>query len=211
MFVSINEKNGALLYSRSMLTYGLAGIALGELAAMGRVSFDGKRVTAGTTSLTGDEFLDDVLNVLAKKASAYKTSYLISSISHKVNRFAKRLLERLEDNGFIRIEQRRFLGLIPYDRYIVSRIREHEKIVRELKDIVLEGNKRPGPKIALLLTMLNTCDVLRRLFDKEERKQVRGTLKKIGKAEFFETLDDFGKDLQKAVKAIIAAAHAAAA
>lgn len=209
-FTSINGKNGALLNSRRFLIFGLAGIALGELAAMGRISFDGKRIIADTTSLTGDELLDDVLKVLAQKASACKTSLLIFSISRKVKRFAKRMLERLEDNGFIRIEQSRFLGLIPYDRYFVSRVREHEKLVRELKDIVLKGDKSPEQQKALLITMLHTCDVLRRLFEKEERKQVRNTLRKIGKAEFFETLNDFDKDLHKAVKAIITAARAAA-
>lgn len=210
MFASINEKNGSLLYSRSILTYGLAGIALVELAGMGRISYDGKRVTAGTASLTGDELLDQILSVLAKKTSVCKTHSLISSISYKVNRFAKRLLERLEDNGFIKIEQSRFLGLIPYDRYIISRTSEHERLIRELKDIVLNTDKRPEPDKALIITILHACGVLRKLFDKNERKQAHYTLKMIGKAEFFETLGDFGKEVHKAVKAIIAAAHAAA-
>lgn len=211
MLASINMRNGTLLNSKSMLAYGLAGIALIELSRMEKITFDGKRVSAGTSLNTGVELLDDVMNVLAKKTSARKTSSLIYTISYKVKRFSKRILEGLEDSGFIRIEQGRFLGLIPYDRYIISRVGEYEKLVKELKDIVLKGDKKADSKEAVFISMLYTCSVFRRLLDKEERKQVKDTLKKIGKTEFFETLDDLSIEVIKAVKAIITAAQAAAA
>lgn len=210
MLVSINEKSGALLNARSMLTYGLAGIAVYELSKAGRLSFDGRVVTLNSASHTGDLFLDDVIDFMEEKQKSYKASTLIARLAVKVNRFAKRILERLEDNGSIKIEQNRFMGLIPYNRYVVSRVNEHEKLVNEIKEILRTGDKRAEYHQALLISVLSACSVLRRLFDREERKQYRDTFKMIGKAAYFETLDEIGSEVHKAVKAAIAAAQAAA-
>jgi hypothetical protein len=210
MLVSINEKNGALLNARSMLTYGLAGIAAYELLIIGRLSFDGKYVTLSSTSRTGDLLLDDVIDFMEKKQKSTKTGSLIARLSFKVNRFAKRILERLEDSGNIKIEQNRFLGLIPYNRYVISRVDEHEKLINEIREIIRTGNKRTDNQKALLISVLSACSVLHRLFDREERRRYRETFKMIGKAIYFETLDDFGAEVHKAVKAAIAAAQTAA-
>ena len=61
----------------------------------------------------------------------------------------------------------------------------------------------------MLVAMLLTCGVLRRLFDREELKQAGPALKKVGKGEFFETLTDFDIQVQKTVKSVIAAAQSA--
>ncbi len=210
MLVSINEKNGALLNRRSMLAYGLAGIAVHELSITGRLSFEGKVVTLKSSSHTGDLLLDEVIDFMEKRHKSCKVTALVTRLSFKVNRIAKRTLERLEDNGNIKIEQNRFLGLIPYNRYIISRVNEHEKLVNEIKEIIRNGDKRPEVRQALLISVLCACSVLHRLFDREERKQYRETFRRIGKATYFETLDEFGAEVHKAVKAAITAANAAA-
>ena len=193
-----------------MLIYGIAAVALAELASMGKIKYENKRIMLMDASLTGDELLDEALDICSGKASPCKVTMQISAISYKVKRFAKRVLERLEDNGFIKIEQKRFLGLIPYDTYMITRVSEHEKLVKELKDIVLRADQNAEPKNALVITILKACYVLHRLFDKEERRQASATLKAIGRAQFFMNLDDFGAELMKAVKSLIAAAQSAA-
>jgi hypothetical protein len=210
MLASINEKNGALLNAKSMLTYGLAGIVVYEISNAGRLSFDGKHVALNSSSHTRDVFLDDVIDFMAKTQKAYKTSTLVSRLAYKVKRFARRILEKLEDNGSIKIEQNRFLGLIPYNRYVISRVNEHKKLVNEIKEIIRTGDKKPENQKALLISILSACSILHRLFDREERKQYRNTFKLIRKAAYFETLDEIGAEVHKAVKTAIAAAQAAA-
>jgi hypothetical protein len=211
MLVSINEKNGALLNARSMLTYGLAGIAVYELSNEGRISFDGKHVTLNSSSHTGNVFLDDTIDVMAKKQTAHKTSILVSRLVYKVNRFARRILENLEDSGSIKIEQSRFLGLIPYTRYVISRVNEQKKLVNEIREIIRNGEKKADKHKAFLISILSACSILHRLFGKEERKQYRDIFKSIRKGAYFETLDDVGAEVHKAVKTAIAAAQTAAA
>ncbi len=210
MFASIDSNKGKLLHSRAILIYGAAGIALAELAERGRISIENRRVAIKDASSIGDLLLDELLDVIGKKGSHYRLNSLISSMQYKVKRFGKRLLENLEDNGMVRIEQGRFLGLIPYNRYIVTQVHEHTRLVEELKEIVLSGNRMPEPRKAMLISMLHTCSVLRRRLDSSEYRQAKEVLKQIGKGQFFDSLSNDGRELQKAVKMAITAAQTAA-
>lgn len=211
VLISINEKKGSLLSAGSMLTYGLAGIAEYELLKAGRISFDGKSIMLVSASRTGNIFLDEAIDFLSKKQKPYKVKTLTRRMAGRVRRFTKRVLERLEDNGILRIEQNRFLGLIPYNRYTVTRINEQKKLVNDIREIIRNGDKHPEADKAFLISVLSACDVLKKLFERTERKQLRDSLGMIARADYFETLDGFGIEVHKAVKAAIAAAQAAAA
>lgn len=210
IFAAINPQSGSLGYSKTYLGYGLAGIALAQLYRQDRITWDGKSVAGAGKGSAGDDLLDEILQLVLKREKPYRPQSLISTSLYRVPRLSKRVLERLEDNGMIRIEQQRFLGLIPYNRYNITRINEHGRLVKELKDIIVRGEKQPDAEIALLISMLSACGVLKGLFAREERKQVRETLKKINKGEYFRTLSLFDKDIQKSVRQIIAASNAAA-
>jgi hypothetical protein len=207
VFISINKTTGALYSPKSYLTYGLAGLALAELYRQGKITWDGKSVIAAGKSSTGDHLLDELMRMIENRKAPYRLQLLIGGTHYKVPRFCARILERLEDNGHIRIEQRRFLGLIPYSRYIVSRVSEHEGLIKELKSIVLSGERKPEACQALLLSNLQACGVLRRLFNKEERRKANELLKKIAKGNYFETLNPFEEEVLKAVRRAIAAAR----
>lgn len=189
--------------------YGAAGISLAELARLGIVEGEGNKVIYAGSSSANDTVLDEVLDAIIEKGLPAKLNTMISKIPHKVKRFGKRLLEKLESDGFMRMESCLFIGIFPYIRYVVTKESEHEKLVSELKDIILKEDRQIDQQKAFLITMLFSCGVLRKLFTREELKQVMPTLKKIGKGEFFESLNDFDVEVQKAVKSVIAAAQSA--
>lgn len=205
MFASINAKKSRLFTSRTFLLYGAAGISMAELARQGIIEGEGKNVTHAGSSSAKDPMLDEVLDAVIEKGLPSGLNSIISSIPRKVKRFGKRLMEKLESDGYIRMEPGRFIGIFPCIRYGIARNSEHERIVSELKDIILKEERQADPQKALLVTMLFTCGVFRKLFDRRELEQVGETLKKVGKGEFFETLNNFDKQVQKAVKSVIAA------
>lgn len=209
MFASVNAKKGRLFNSRTFLLYGVAGISLAELARLGNLEGAGKSVTYAGSSSAGDPMLDEVLDAVIEKGLPSSLHSLVGSIPRKMKKLGNRLMEKLESDGFIRMEQGRFIGIFPYVRYGVIRKSEHEKLIGELKDIIMKEERQTDPQKALLVAMLLTCGVLRRLFDREELKQAGPALKKVGKGEFFETLTDFDIQVQKTVKSVIAAAQSA--
>lgn len=209
VFASINGKDGRMLASSQFLAFGVCGTAIAELIDMGRLKFDGKHVYLTSTALTGNQILDEICAYIEKKKSRCRLDTLISSVPYYVKRLMKRLTENLEDNGYIRIEQYRFLGLIPYSRYMVSRVAQHQKMVNELKEVVLKGYKDADAGKAFQVAILYECGVYRRFLKKDEFKQIKETLKLIRKGDYFDRLDETGILIQKAVRNIIAASQAA--
>lgn len=213
MFISINPKNGGLFNSRTFIRYGLVGIAIAELFKLGKVNIDGKHLTINNTESTNHEILNDVLQVLSRKTTPQRLDSLVYSVAYKVRGIDRRVFEKLEDNGFLMINQKKFLGLFPYKRYTVTYEAERDKIIKGYKEIILNGDKSPDAESMLLISMTTVCEFSRRFFSKEEKRQAAGALKLIKKGKFFEPSDDVNariiKAVQRAIVATQAAAHAA--
>ena len=210
MYLSINRDTARMTTHRSFVIYGAAAIALFELLKRGKLKCDGKSVSSVSSASAGYVILDEVNKVIINKGSSYKMRTLISTVPYRVKGFGRRLMEDLEDNGIIRVEQGRFLGLIPYNRYIVTNEGRHEKLINELKNIVITGNRRAEPDIAFLISLLLECGVLKTLFRKEEKRELKEVFRTIGKFSFFENLDTNATAVLKAVRDAITAAQAAA-
>ena len=210
MFVSINRDTARMAAPRNYVLYGAGAIALFELLKQGKLKCDGKSVSSVSSASIGLEILDEVNKVIIKKGSSYRMRSLVSAVPYKVKGFGRRLMEDLEDNGMIRLEQGRFLGLIPYNKYMVTNAGRHEKLINELKNIVIAGNRRAEPDMAFLISLLLVCRVLKRLFRKEEKRELKEVFRSIGKFSFFETLDSNAAAVLKATRDAITAAEAAA-
>lgn len=207
MFASVNGK-GSFITPITYLAYGAAGIAVAELLKQGKIKFDGKVVTTVNSSSTGNEILDGI-NALIEKKSSYKLQTLIATAPYYIKRFKNVLIENLEDNGLVRIEEYRFLGLIPYKKYSITKVNQHEKLIQDLKNIVLKDEKSASPERAFIVTLFHYSFTLTRLFDKTERKQAKEKFKMIGKGTYFSTLSQSDHAILKAIKYSIAASHAA--
>jgi hypothetical protein len=210
VFASINRDAGRLAVHKSYIMYGAGAIALYELLKMGRLTCDGKSVTSASSASAGSEILDEVNKLIIKKGTSYKMRSLISAVPYKLRSLFRQLTEDLEGNGLIRLEQGRFLGLMPYNRYVVTNEGKHEKMLFELKYILITGNRRAEPDMAFLISLLYICRVLKNLFRKEEKKELKEVFRSIGKFNYFETLDASSATVLKAVRDAIAAAEAAA-
>ncbi len=209
VFASISGKNGRMLASSQYIAFGVCGVAVAELIDMGRMKLDGKHVLLTSTASTGNLILDEVCAFVEKKKSRYRLDALITSLPYYVKRMMKRLTENLEDNGCIRIEQHRFLGLIPYNRYVVSRVAQHQKLVKELKEVTLNAEKGTDAAKAFLIALLYECGAYKRFFSKDECKLIKESFKLIRKGAYFDHLDETGIKIQKTVRNAIAASQAA--
>ena len=182
-----------------------------ELIKLGKLKCDVKSVVSVSSVSVGEAFLDEVHKVIQNKRSAYRLRTLIGSVPYRIKGLGRRLFEDLEDNGMLRIEQSRFLGLIPYNRYIVTKTVAYEKLTNEMKDIVRTGKSRTDQDTAFLITLLHICRGLRKFFNRDEREKHRDIFRQIGKFTFFEALDDNAKAVLKGVRDAVTAAEAAAA
>jgi hypothetical protein len=79
-----------------------------------------------------------------------RISTWVNRLTNKSRTIFKAIIENLEVQNIVRIEHRKFLNLIPYQRYWFIDTRIRTEIIEILRNILLYG-KQPGKKEYMLL------------------------------------------------------------
>ncbi|MFF4604160.1 GPP34 family phosphoprotein [Streptomyces sp. NPDC001339] len=118
LLLALDPVRGRLLNNPTYLRYGLAGAALADLEAAGRIAVDrGDRITVTNPLPLDDPVLDHALTALpapAKGGDGVKAHRWVRGSGRSVQELC---LRRLEERGALRREHHRALGLFPYDRF----------------------------------------------------------------------------------------------
>ncbi|MFE1772490.1 GPP34 family phosphoprotein [Streptomyces sp. NPDC059008] len=118
LLLALDPVRGRPLNSPRYLRYGLAGAALADLEAAGRIAVErGDRVTVANPLPLGDPILDGALATLpapAKGGRGIRAHRWVRSASRPVRELC---LRRLEERGALRRQVYRALGLLPYERF----------------------------------------------------------------------------------------------
>lgn len=118
LLLALDPVRGRPLNNPKYLRYGLAGAALADLEATGRITVDrGDRFTVTNPLPLGDPTLDGALATLlspTKGSWTAKAHRWVRSAGRPVQELC---LRQLEERGALRREAHRALGLFPYDRF----------------------------------------------------------------------------------------------
>jgi golgi phosphoprotein 3 len=109
---------------------------------------------------------------------------------------------RLVDLGVLRKEQKRFLGVVPYEAYPAQDASARFWIKQHLRSVVL-GGEAPDGHTAALLSLVRACDLLGRIFTRDELKTARRQSEALRRGEAI------GEAVQQAIETIEAATSAA--
>ena len=118
-----------------------------------------------------------IFTELLKSKKSRKLKQWFTRLNGKANKFKNEILEGLSKKYIIEIEQKKFLGLIPYK---VSRLTKHQvqaEIISEIKAFVL-ANREITDENKMVLSILAASKSTRFLgTDRAERKVIRKKLK----------------------------------
>ena len=166
--LSINDAKGELVgAAASYLPYGLAAAILAELALLGKVQADRKRLAVVDATPTGDELLDGALATIAASPKPRKLSHWIGALAS--GKLQKRVVQSLATGNVLQIEKKRFLWVIPYEAYPQQDASAKYWVKARLRGTVL-GGEQPEPRTVALLSLLKACRLLDLVFTKDERK-----------------------------------------
>jgi hypothetical protein len=208
--ISINDATGQVAgVAASYLPYGLAGALLVELALLGKVQADGKRLAVLDPTPTGDELLDEALATVAASAKPRKLAHWINALGS--GKLHKRVARGLAARNVLRIEEKRVLWVIPYEAYPQQDASAKYWVKARLRGMVL-GGEPPEPRAVALLSLLRGCRLLGLVFTKDERKAARQKIETLAGADLFgqavaETLDEVDGALTATMVAVNAAAY----
>jgi hypothetical protein len=149
---------GRPLVSSSKADLALGGALLVELAGRRRIDLKephwltrNRTVVVVDRTPTGDEVLDEALRRISAQRSA-RAHVVVSKIAKGVR---GRLLKRLAEQGILKSEQRKLVGVIPADAWPavdVQRAEEHRRGLRQ----VLAQQRPPTRQEAAVISLLHT-------------------------------------------------------
>ncbi|MEU9111981.1 GPP34 family phosphoprotein [Streptomyces sp. NPDC048483] len=119
LLLALDPVRGRPMSNLKYLTYGLAGAALADLEAAGRIAVErGDRVVVINPLPMDDAVLNGALTALPdpgkNRGSSVKAHRWVRTAARPVHGLC---LRRLEERGAVHREARRALGLFPYDRF----------------------------------------------------------------------------------------------
>ncbi|HEX9028997.1 MAG TPA: GPP34 family phosphoprotein, partial [Anaerolineales bacterium] len=199
--LSIDDHKGIITpYVSSSLRYGLAGGLLAELALRERVTLHDKRLSPVNDVSTGDQLFDEVLARISREDRTHKATYWVNAIASK--KLSKQVAAQLAQKNILRIEEKRYLWVIPYEAYPQVDASAKYWVKQRLRSVVLAGEK-PEPQTVLLLSLLKACRMLDLVFTRDEQKAARK------KVDFLVKGEAYGRIVAQTIEEIEAAATAA--
>lgn len=202
-----DEKGHILMSSSDALPYGLAGAVLLELSMQKKINLVEKKVMLVDKRPTGDEILDEAIVLIRESSKPRTMKYWIEKFHGKIKGLKDRLLQRLVDKGIIRKEEQKILWVFPNHKYPTLDPAPELEVRETINDVVL-NYKTPDEEKLALVALIQACDLINEVFEKDQRKKAKKRIKEILKDESLTS--SVSKAVRDAVDEISAAVAVAA-
>lgn len=190
-----------------VLDLGLAGAVLMELALAGRIDVVDKKVVVVDPAPTDDAVADHTLRRIADDGRARTPKAWLPRIKKGLrNQIAQRLVEQ----GVLRRERGRVLGVFPVMRLPAASGSTEANIRARLDSCVLRGAD-PDERTAALVALVHAVGLRRQAFPGSDRRRVDARMKQVGEGAWAaDAVRRAIADIQASVVAAVVASSVAA-
>ena len=212
LLLALDDEKGKIIFSSSSaLPYGLRGALLLELALMKKIDVVNKKLVVINDNPTENSLLNNALEMIANHHKQKKVKYWVSKLKSKMKQLRKDLLSGLMDKGIIEKKDEKILWLIPTKRYPTKNPIPENEVRSRIIDIVLH-NKQADERSLMLISLINSCSLIKEVFAKEDRKIAKKKIKEIVKGENIGNaiIDQVNDEIMVAIIAATTAATVAA-
>ena len=174
----LNEENGYFHQVPGWdLNCAVAGAVLAELSIQNRIDTDLDSLFLVDPTVTGHPALDPILEEIAKESAQHNTQYWIERLAHLAESVIDSTLDRLVDlrildrheGDFYTLTRSSAPGNVFDNSMDGSRL---QSVKTRISNAIFE-NEIPDPRDALLISLVNTCDVFRFMFQLDEAAEDR--------------------------------------
>jgi hypothetical protein len=179
LLIAHHPERGRFIIPSTYLQYGLAGAILLDLTISDRIETDGTKLSLKRTRPTTDPLLQEVAALMSQSRMPRKAEYWIRKLGARYNKYLLQLLKGLAGKRLLRIEEKKFLGLIPYRKSYLLESYTRSNLIRQLRSEIMAYRGVPGENLPLAV-MVAACRMQRIVTtDRDELKQVRSQLKRM--------------------------------
>jgi Golgi phosphoprotein 3 len=167
--LALDEDRGRTAsFAKKTIGYGLSGAILAELALQGKVSVNEKNRLEWTQGdLTGDAFLDEILEEIRASEKAHKLAYWVSQFSERPKKLRERVGERLVEMNVLYREEKRFFRQPPSGEAVEAAEPSKFEVKHRLRAMIL-SNGESDPRSLALLNLTGASELLGLIFTPDE-------------------------------------------
>lgn len=179
LLLAQHPDKGRLIISGLQFQYGIIGALLLQMSVEERISIENDLVTLNSGKGKPGSMIAEIELLIRNSRKKRKLKHWVSKLSRKSNKYKKALLEELATARIIRIEPKKFLGLIPYkNTYLVNR-RLRSDLIKELKGSIFSKHEIENDQ--LVLFGLIEATKMYKVFttDSAELKRIKKALKEL--------------------------------
>ena len=174
----LNEENGYFHQVPGWdLNCAVTGAVLAELSIQNRIDTDLDSLFLVDATATGNPALDPILEEIAKESTQRNTQYWIERLAHLAESVIDTTLDRLVDMRILDRHEGDFYTLTrsSWPATVVDNSADGSRLqsVRTRISNAIFENEIPDPRDALLISLVNTCDVFRFMFQLDEAAEDR--------------------------------------
>lgn len=211
LLIAHHPEKGRFLISDIHINYGIIGAALLEMSLDGQLKIEENKLTLLRDGNSENSIIAEISKEIRVSKKTRKIRYWITKLARKSRKYKWEILADLEKNKLLRIEDKKFLGLIPYRKSYLIQSNTRRDLIHQLKKDALYGRDLSNDNI-LILGLIEACKMHKIITsDKEESKRLKQALKEIiKKSPITDTLDKTIKQVQAAIVGAIVASSVAA-
>lgn len=190
------------------LQYGISGAILLDMTLEDRIELENKQLILKTAMVSADPVINEAVTLISQSSKPRKAGYWVRKLAMRHKKFKWQILNSLADKRVVRIEEKKFLGLIPYRKSFLMESYTRSNLIRQLKSEILAYTREPSSASMAIAGLIEACRMHRILSDdREELRNIRAQLKKISKeSPVSEVISQTIKQVQAAIISSVAAA-----
>ena len=177
------------------LNCAVVGAALGELSLRSRIDTDMESLFLVDRTETGNSALDPILKEIADEPVQRNTQYWIEKLAPRAESILDSVLDNLVDQRILEHHEGDFWTLAPSvwhtDQTSDSQEGAPGEFIKTRINKAIFLNEIPDPRDIIIICLVNTCDVLRFIFQLDEAAEKR--------IEFLCKMDLIGRAIAEAV------------
>jgi hypothetical protein len=180
LLIAHHPEKGRFKISQIYIQYGIAGALLLDMTLENRIEMEEKRLILKSASVSGDPVINDAVTLMTQSTKPRKADYWVRKLATRHNRYKWQVLKGLVDKRMVRIEEKKFLGLIPYRQSYLVESYTRSSLIRQLKSEIMAYTREPSSASMAVAGLIEACRMYRILSDdRDELKTIRTQLKKI--------------------------------
>ncbi|HEX7776997.1 MAG TPA: GPP34 family phosphoprotein [Parvibaculum sp.] len=181
LLLTIKDEDGGFVdIPREAVSAGFIGAAIMELALQDRIDSDLERIWIIDKKPIGEPCVDLILEKLSAPSFELQAARLIDQLVGYGNQVRELALKRLCERKILTETEGRVLWFLKARRYPVTDGTEIREVKLRLLEVLLK-DELPDPRDVCLMSLADTCGIIRQIVPASELKRAGERLSKLAK------------------------------